>query len=164
MHTRLGQLRAIILAACTYFGCACINDAVAHATHHHPHLVYRTLSKTAQSGHKIHRAQTGQASVYSSKFTGRKMASGGRFSPTSDSAASSTLPLGTVALVTNLRNGRTTTVKIRDHSRLHAGRIVDLSPQSAKKLGFPRYAVGHVAVAPLSTPKSTAAHQSVAAR
>jgi len=149
---RLGQFRAAILAACTYFGCACINDTTAHAAHHRSSVTHRMPHKTAYALHQVHRAQTGQASVYSSKFAGRKMAGGERFSPTSDTAASSTLPLGTVAVVTNLRNGRTTTVKIRDRSSRHAGRIVDLSPQSAKKLGISGHGTGHVAVAPLSTP------------
>lgn len=163
MNTCLGRSRAAILAACAYFGCAWISDSAANAAHHLSDLNHRMQHKTAQIRHEVYRAQTGQASVYSSKFTGRKMASGERFNPTSDSAASSTLPLGTVAAVTNLRNGRTTTVKIRDRSPYHAGRIVELSLQSAKKLGISGRGMGHVAVAPLIIPKSMR-HELIAAR
>jgi len=66
---------------------------------------------------------------------GRKMADGTPFDPASNAAASKSLSLGTTARVTNLKNGRTTVVKIRDRGPYKAGRIIDVSPGSADALG-----------------------------
>ena len=51
-------------------------------------------------------------------------------------AAHNTLPLGTYVRVTNLRNGRTVTVKINDRLHHRNKRIIDLSRAGATKLGF----------------------------
>ncbi len=78
------------------------------------------------------------------------MADGTRFNPVSNAAASKTLPLGTMARVTNLENGRTATVQVRDRGPHRAGRIIDVSPGSAGALGMTRDGVASVAVAPLA--------------
>ena len=46
--------------------------------------------------------------------------------PNSNVAASKTLPLGSVAKVTNLENGKTATVRIEDRGPYVNGRVVDL--------------------------------------
>jgi rare lipoprotein A len=38
--------------------------------------------------------------------------------------------------VTNLRNGRTTIVRIADRGPFRRGRVIDLSPAAARALGF----------------------------
>jgi rare lipoprotein A len=80
--------------------------------------------------------QHGKASVYAVKFAHQRMANGARFELESNSAASLTLPLGSHARVTNLRNGRSAEVVIRDRGPFVKGRIVDLSPHTARELGF----------------------------
>ncbi|WP_270938002.1 septal ring lytic transglycosylase RlpA family protein [Falsiroseomonas oryzae] len=81
--------------------------------------------------------QRGTAAVYDAKrFTGRPMASGVRFHPDHAVAAHRHLPLGTRAEVTNLRTGRTTTVTIMDRGPFTPGRILDLSPRSAREIGM----------------------------
>ena len=98
------------------------------------------------------RLQKGQASVYAMGLRGRKMADGTPFNPASNAAASKTLPLGTMARVTNLANGRSTTVKVRDRGPHKAGRILDVSPGSAGALGMGRDGLAPVAIAPLASP------------
>jgi rare lipoprotein A len=99
------------------------------------------------------RPRIGKASFYARKFAGRKMADGTRMDPHSDSAASKTLPLGTTARVTNLETGRSTVVTIRDRGPYVKGRIVDLSPAAARKLGIDREdGVARVEVAPIQLP------------
>jgi rare lipoprotein A len=88
------------------------------------------------------------ASVYAEKFRGRRMADGTRFDPVSNAAASTSLPLGTTAHVTNLKNGRTATVQVRDRGPHRAGRIIDVSPGSANTLGMDRHGTAPVLVAP----------------
>ena len=77
------------------------------------------------------------------------MADGTRFDPASNAAASKTLPLGTTARVTNLRNGRSALVTVRDRGPYVAGRVLDVSPADARQLGMKRQGVAPVAIAPL---------------
>jgi len=98
-------------------------------------------------------ARRGKASYYSHHLAGRKMADGQPMNPASDSAASRTLPLGTRARVTNLHNGRSTEVVIRDRGPYAKGRIIDLSPSSASAVGIGRRGVVPVEVAPIAVPQ-----------
>lgn len=78
----------------------------------------------------------GTASYYADKFHGRQTSSGEIFDMYALSAAHQSLPLGTMALVTNLDNGRSVRVKINDRGPFIRGRILDLSYAAAKKIGM----------------------------
>jgi len=70
-----------------------------------------------------------------------------------NNAASKTLPLGTIAKVTNLDNGKSAVVTIEDRGPYVDGRIVDLSPATADKIGISKgQGVAKVAVAPIAVP------------
>ncbi len=97
------------------------------------------------------RTQFGNASFYAKKFVGREMAGGIKMDPHSDNAASKTLPLGTTARVTNMETGQSAVVTIRDRGPYVKGRIVDLSPSTAQKIGITR-GVAKVKVTPISVP------------
>jgi peptidoglycan lytic transglycosylase len=102
-----------------------------------------------RSGH----VRRGKASFYAQMFAGRKMADGTRMQPQSNNAASKTLPLGTTAKVTNLETGRSALVTIRDRGPYIRGRIVDLSPSTAKEIGLDhKKGVAKVEVAPIAVP------------
>jgi rare lipoprotein A len=94
------------------------------------------------------RAQRGRASYYAPSLAGRRMADGGRFDPRSDAAAHRTLPLGSKAQVRNLRNGRSETVTVRDRGPHAPGRILDVSPGTAERLGMKDDGVAPVEVTP----------------
>ena len=97
--------------------------------------------------------RVGIASFYAAKFAGRTMADGTPMRPQGDNAASKTLPLGTKALVTNLETGRTAVVTIRDRGPYVRGRIVDLSPSTARKIGIDRrQGLARVEVVPIEFP------------
>ena len=99
------------------------------------------------------RPRVGIASFYAGRFAGRPMADGTPMKPQADNAASRTLPLGTKALVTNLETGRTATVTIRDRGPYVKGRIVDLSPSTARKIGIDRKeGLAMVEVTPIEVP------------
>jgi rare lipoprotein A len=99
------------------------------------------------------RAKIGIASFYADSFSGRKMADGTPMRPQGNNAASKTLPLGTTAMVTNLETGKRAIVLIRDRGPYVDGRIVDLSPATAKKIGITqKQGVARVEVAPLEVP------------
>lgn len=99
------------------------------------------------------RKRTGEASFYANRFAGRKMADGRPMNPRDDNAASKTLPLGTTAKVTNLETGQSAVVTIQDRGPYVKGRIVDLSPSTAQKIGITRdEGVAKVEVAPIAVP------------
>jgi rare lipoprotein A len=99
------------------------------------------------------RRRVGKASFYAKRFAGKKMADGTLMQPHGDNAASKTLPLGTTAKVTNLETGKSAVVTIQDRGPYVKGRIVDLSPGTAKKLGIEHAdGVAKVEVSPISVP------------
>ena len=74
--------------------------------------------------------------------------------PQSNVAASKTLPLGTKARVTNLENGSSDVVEIKDRGPYAKDRIVDVSPQTADKLGLKKDGTAPVEVKPLEVPQA----------
>jgi rare lipoprotein A len=99
------------------------------------------------------RRQKGKVSYYASTFSGRKMADGTRMDPKAPIAASKTLPLGTTAKVTNLDNGKSAVVEIKDRGPYVKGRIVDVSPSVADKLDLKKDGVAPAEVAPIEVPQ-----------
>lgn len=98
------------------------------------------------------RKEEGRASFYSRSFADRKMADGHRMNPNADVAASKSLPLGSVAKVTNLRNGKTTTVRIEDRGPYVRNRIIDLTPKAARQIDLTHQGVAPVVVKPVTVP------------
>src|SRR5262249_7262699 len=83
----------------------------------------------------------------------RRMANGKRMNPRGNNAASLTLPLGTIARVTNLETHKSAIVTIQDRGPYVAGRIVDLSPATAQMIGITRkQGLAKVRVTPLTIP------------
>ncbi len=77
------------------------------------------------------------------------MANGDRFDPESNAAAHKTLPLGTVADVTNRETGETRRVVIEDRGPYVQGRVIDVSPRIAEELGMRDNGVAPVKVKPV---------------
>src|SRR5271163_1582482 len=80
--------------------------------------------------------QVGTASWYGEQFQGKQTASGEPFDMSDFTAAHPSLPLGTFVRVTNLRNGKAVVVRINDRGPVVDGRIIDLSYNAARVLGF----------------------------
>lgn len=112
-------------------------------------------SHAAQNAHldRSGKARKGKASYYGPKFYSKKMADGTRMDPQSNAAASKTLPLGTKAKVTNLENGSTATVEIKDRGPYVENRIVDVSPKTADQLGLKENGTAPVVVKPVEVPQ-----------
>ncbi|MGH8290319.1 MAG: septal ring lytic transglycosylase RlpA family protein [Steroidobacteraceae bacterium] len=99
------------------------------------------------------RRRRGDASYYARQFFGKPMANGAPMNPRGNNAASRTLPLGTVAKVTDVATGRSAIIKIEDRGPYIKGRIVDLSPSTARNIGITRrIGVAKVVVAPIAVP------------
>ena len=80
--------------------------------------------------------QTGKASYYSKKWTGRRTASGDPIHHDSLTCAHRTYPFGTLLKVTNKQNGRQVIVRVTDRGPFNRGRIIDLSWGAAKAIGM----------------------------
>lgn len=80
--------------------------------------------------------EMGVASYYADGFNGQPTATGDIFSNKAMTAASNSLPLGTVVRVTNLRNKQWVLVLINDRMNKHNRRTIDLTRKAAAKLGM----------------------------
>jgi rare lipoprotein A len=80
--------------------------------------------------------QVGTASWYGEQFQGKETASGEPFDMQDFTAAHPTLPLGTYVRVTNLRNGKAVVLRINDRGPFVDDRIIDVSYNAARVLGF----------------------------
>ena len=97
--------------------------------------------------------RVGKASFYADYYVGRKMSDGKRMERNGGNAASMTLPLGTTARVTNLATGKSEIVTIQDRGPYVAGRLIDLSPGTAQRIGISRrQGLAQVSVAPIAVP------------
>lgn len=68
-------------------------------------------------------------------------------------AASPSLPFGTKAKVTNKETGQSANVTVTDRGPFVEGRILDVSPKAAHKLGMKTSGVAEVRVEPVEAPE-----------
>ncbi len=91
--------------------------------------------KTISKGN-YRRVITGVSSFYAEDFHGKLTANGEVYDMYGLTAAHKTLPLNTIARVTNLENNKSLILRINDRGPYVKGRILDCSYGAAKKLGF----------------------------
>ncbi|MCP5362076.1 MAG: septal ring lytic transglycosylase RlpA family protein [Hyphomicrobiales bacterium] len=93
-------------------------------------------------------SQVGLASWYGSDFHNKKTANGEVFDKSKLTAAHRTLPMPSVVKVTNLENGRSIRVRVNDRGPYVDGdkRIIDLSEETARRLGFREKGIAKVKV------------------
>lgn len=80
--------------------------------------------------------QTGLAGVIPMELNGTKTSNGEVFDGTQMLATSKTLPLPTIARVTNLDNGQSVVVRVNNRGPFVNTRLMDLSPAAAQKIGL----------------------------
>ncbi|MFL6797717.1 MAG: septal ring lytic transglycosylase RlpA family protein [Xanthobacteraceae bacterium] len=81
-----------------------------------------------------------------------KTASGDKFDPHAFTAAHRTLPFGTRVRVTELKTGRSVTVRINDRGPFIRGRVVDVSKSAAQELGMTGRGITRVKLEVLEEP------------
>ena len=93
--------------------------------------INNTTPKTQTSKHEL----KGKATFYGSQYKStRKTANGECFNKNTYTAAHKTLPFGTMVRVTNIKNGKSVTVRITDRGPFGPGRIIDVTPVAARDL------------------------------
>jgi len=90
--------------------------------------------------------ETGIASWYGDDFHNKLTANGEIYNKDELTAAHKTLPMPSLARVTNLENGKSIVVRINDRGPFSGARIIDLSQRSAKLLGFEQQGTAKVRV------------------
>lgn len=90
--------------------------------------------------------RVGIASWYGTAFHGRRTSNGEVYDMYALTAGHPTLPLPSYAYVTNLSNGRTVLVRINDRGPYAKDRLIDLSYQTARTLGFHKHGLTRVRV------------------
>ena len=80
--------------------------------------------------------QSGVAGVIPAELNGTKTSNGEVYDMTKMFAASKTLPLPSIARVTNLDNGQSVVVRVNNRGPFVNTRLMDLSPAAAKAIGL----------------------------
>jgi rare lipoprotein A len=96
-------------------------------------------------------SKTVKTSYQGSSTAGRVTASGEAYNPNDLTAASTNLPMGSTAVVTNPETGRSVKVRINDRGPLVHGRSLDLSKSAAEKIGIMHKGVARMKVAPVKS-------------
>ncbi len=132
MKTKRQNALSVIFGTVIFLGALSFGSATAKEKSSHA----RTPSKT--------QTHLGVASFYAAKFHGRRTANGEIFNNQAFTAAHRTLPFGTKVKVTNLKNGKSTIVRVNDRGPFIRGRIIDLSVAAARKIGLQRTGTARV--------------------
>ncbi len=116
-----------------------------------PLLSDKNQETIKQPPHKPDRTvgKKGIATYYAKKYSGKRTASGSRYSPRKLTAAHQNLPLGTKVRVVNLANQREVLVTVNDRCRERSFPFIDLSRAAAEKLGFFGKGTAQVQIIPL---------------
>jgi rare lipoprotein A len=78
--------------------------------------------------------QVGRAAWYGGRYIGRATTSGAELDTTHATAAHRSLPLNSLARVTNLSNGRSIIVRVTDRGPISQSFLIDVSPRAAEEL------------------------------
>jgi rare lipoprotein A len=138
MRRRLAEGLAVLLSIASLGAGAASGPSSLEAAKvtHPPVSATRGHNTRKPNSSKPKAYQVGTASWYGEQFQGKQTASGELFDMRDFTAAHPKLPLGTYVKVTNLRNGKAVVVRINDRGPVVDGRIIDLSSNAARALGF----------------------------
>jgi rare lipoprotein A len=104
--------------------------------------------------HEPIRTEVGYATWYTAPYRGRKAANGQVFDDRALTAAHRTLPMGSLIVVTNLKTGQSSAMRITDRGPFVSNRAVDLTIASAKATGVYRAGLVRVRIDVFQAPKS----------
>jgi rare lipoprotein A len=88
----------------------------------------------AQRVRPVGPGQVGTAAWYGGSYLGRRTTSGEPLDTIHSTAAHRSLPLNSLARVTNLRNGRSVIVRVTDRGPVSETLLIDVSPSAAEQL------------------------------
>ena len=98
-------------------------------------------------------SEVGYATWYTAPYKGRKAANGEVFDGNALTAAHRTLPMGSLIVVTNLKTGQSSAMRINDRGPFVGDRMIDLTIASAKAVGLYQAGLARVQMDVYQTPK-----------
>ncbi len=98
-------------------------------------------------------SETGYATWYTAPYKGRRAANGQVFDDNAMTAANRTLPMGSLVVVTNLKTGQSSAMRISDRGPFVEDRMIDLTIASAKATGVYGAGLALVRMDVYETPK-----------
>lgn len=105
------------------------------------------------AAHKPVLSEVGYATWYTAPYRGRRAANGQVFDDDAMTAAHRTLPMGSLIVVTNLKTGESSAMRISDRGPFVEDRMLDLTIASAKAVGVYRAGMALVRMDVYETPK-----------
>lgn len=159
-HTRFdGGWAALALAL--IFATGCGHKPVQVQTQHAPSIAptpvpaggVSTEDRDYVATHRPIYSEEGLATWYTAPYKGRRAANGQVFDDRALTAAHRTLPMGSLVVVTNLKTGQASAMRITDRGPFVEGRILDLSKASAQATGVYRMGLARVRLDVYQTPK-----------
>jgi len=106
---------------------------------HAPYTIRGVYYEPMHPQNSVGFVEYGIASHYNDRgflFSSGKTAIGEKFKAGAMAGAHKTVPLPATMRVTNLNNGRSVVIRVNDRGPFIEGRVVDVTPAVAKKLGF----------------------------
>lgn len=152
----------LILTACaetkfvTHLGKVWGGDPYASQSQVNPNIPYKVGKPYQIDGRWYYPQENwtyveeGLASWYGDEFQGRPTANGETFDKYSMTAAHRTLPMPSLVRVTNLDNNRMAILRVNDRGPFRKERIIDVSHEAARVLGFDLQGTARVRVELLS--------------
>jgi len=130
----LGALRTVLWGVLVLWnGLFIVVFVIGSETSARPSLTLMVAASLAQT---VGYTQTGLASVYADAHDGHITASGQIYDKAKLTTAHKTLPYGTKVKVTNPKNNKSVILLVNDRGPVQGGRILDISPAAASRLGF----------------------------
>lgn len=105
------------------------------------------------ASHRPILSEVGYATWYTAPYKGRRAANGQVFSDEAMTAAHRTLPMGSLVVVTNMKTGQSSAMRISDRGPFVEDRMLDLTIASAKAVGVYRAGMALVRMDVYETPK-----------
>jgi rare lipoprotein A len=100
--------------------------------------------------HVAGQGQVGRAAWYGNQHVGRLTSSGEPLDTVNATAAHRSLPLHSLARVTNLDNGRSVVVRINDRGPVSRSLVIDMSPRAAAAIDMINAGIVNVVVEPVA--------------
>ena len=150
-------LLIIILTASTLFtGCSqkadvakepCATKYTSKARHKATMRSYKVLGKRYHPTYvEVGQVMHGISSWYGPNFHGKCTSNGEVYDMHARTAAHKTWPMDTMVRVNNLKNGKSTIVRINDRGPFVRGRIIDCSYTAGKEIGLDKMGIAKVSV------------------
>ena len=105
------------------------------------------------AAHRPILSEVGYATWYTAPYKGRRAANGQVFDDDAMTAAHRTLPMGSLVVVTNMKTGESSAMRISDRGPFVEDRMLDLTIASAKAVGVYRAGMALVRMDVYETPK-----------